>query len=264
LTRIAFSKAQETMAQVANGPELVEVYTNGLGFKSLAGEVKVQLPIQWQQDALPPTSSSLLSISSSKGILAAAGPDSLLIVSTDRIRAAFKDAKSKDEVVQLQPDLSIQTPRLSHVAFSSDNSCLMVAAESGGGIAAYVVEALLHKVTTPEFQMSTDGVAIKSLVPNPAPELAHFVAVLMANGHLMLANLQEKSFIRGPSGASIKDNVTSVAWSVRGRQLVAGLADGTAVQLDPQGVVKASIPRPPGIGDGIQSKCLVNVIVKCY
>jgi len=242
------------MAQIANGPELQEILTNNLGFTSLAGEVKVQLPIQWAPDNLPPTSSSLLSIASSKGILAAAGPESLVLVSTDGLRAAFKNSKKKDEVVQLQPDLVIPGPRLSHVAFTSDNTCLIVAAESGGGLAAHAVEGLLQKHTVPIFELSTEGVAVKALAPNPDPAAAHLVLVLLANGHLMLANFQEKIFVRGPNGASIKDNVTSVAWSVRGKQLVAGLADGTAVQLDPQGTIKAMIPRPPGLGDGIQSK----------
>lgn len=240
------------MVQVAAGADLPEVYTNGLGFKTLAGEVKVQLPTIWTDG--PPTSSSLLSIASSKGILAAAGPESLVIIATDRIRAAFKDAKSKDETVQLSPDLSIPTPRLSHVAFSSDNTGLIVTAESGGGLAVYPTEALLNKATMPAVEMATSGVAVKALAPNPDPNAANYIAVLLTNGHLMLANLKDKSFQSGPNGqTSIKDNVTSVAWSVRGKQLVAGLVDGTAVLLDPQGNVKATIPKPPGMGDGIQS-----------
>ncbi|KAF2664898.1 hypothetical protein BT63DRAFT_464153 [Microthyrium microscopicum] len=227
-------------------PTIPEIDVTSLGFTALAGDVKVKLPVAWPQDQPPLTTSSLLSIASRKSLLAAAGPSSLLLTSTDRIRKAFKDAaETKQEISDLDPDLVMPVPRLSHVAFTSDESCLILAAESGGGLAAHSVEALINKQTEPAFELPTDGVAVKNLAPNPAPEFAHIVAVLMANGHLMLANFQEQKF-----GSSIKDGVTSVAWSVRGKQLLAGLEDGTAVQIDMNGNIKATIPKPPSMLSG--------------
>jgi nucleoporin NUP159 len=257
---MAFASATSN-AQTALGPELLDVGTNNLGFKSIAGDVKLRLPTAWQKNAAPHTYSSLLSINSAKGLLAAAGPGSLIIASTQSIRQAFKDAKSKDQVIQFTPQLSIPVPRLSHVSFTSDGSCLILAAEENGGLAAHSVEALLNKETNPAFELATGGISIKALVPNPAPELAHLVAVLMMNGHLMIANFQDRKFSTGVNGASIKDGVTSVAWSVRGKQLVVGLLDGSAMQLDPQGAVKATIPKPPRLRVGMMSKLIRSLSI---
>jgi nucleoporin NUP159 len=116
--------------------------------------------------------------------------------------------------------------------------------EQGGGLAVYSSQALLSKAEKPAFELRTEGIAVRSLVPNP--EVQHLIAVVLSNGHLMIANLQDRSFARGVNGiASLKDGVVCVAWSVRGKQLVAGLQNGSAVQIDPTGAIKAAIPRAP-------------------
>lgn len=144
--------------------------------------------------------------------------------------------------MQYQPKVGFQVPKLSHVAFASDGSCLVITAQDGGGLAVYSVDDLANNVTKAAFQLATDGIAIRALAPNPNPEFAHFIAVVMDNGHLMMADLQSKSFV---GSSSLRSGVVCISWSVKGRQLVAGLQDGTCVQIDPTGALKATIPKAP-------------------
>lgn len=218
-----------------------------LGFKTFAGETKIKLlPSPWTADSLPSSTSSLLSISSKRGLLAAAGPGQLVIAETKAVRDCFTGpAKIENNVKDFTPALTIDVPRLSQVAFNSDGSYLIICAENGGGLAVYDTAALLQNKREPTFQIATEGLAVRALAPNPALEFSHFVAVVLGGGQLMIANLRTKEFVSGANGnKAVKEGVTSVSWSNKGKQLVAGLGDGSAFQMDPAGVPKAVIRQP--------------------
>lgn len=215
-----------------------------LRFKAVAGATKLKLlPQPWPQDQLPPNTASLLSIASTRGLVAAAGPDSLVITTTRDVQQGYiAPIPAEDDVKPLTPQIVIPIQRLSHVAFSADESCLVVAAEIGGGFNVYDVETLLKGNHNPAFQLATNNTAVRALVPNPAPGLAHLFAVILADGNLIVANMIDKQISR-----VFKDGVTCLSWSAKGKQLVAGLKTGTAVQYDPQGNEKAVIPRPENL-----------------
>lgn len=218
-----------------------------LAFKTFAGETKIKLlPSPWLPDSLPSSTSSLLSISSKRGLLAAAGPGQLVIAETKAVRDCFTGpAKIQNNIKDFTPALTIDVPRLSQVAFNADGSYLIICAESGGGLAVYDTAALLQNKREPTFQIATEGIAVRALAPNPAPDFAHLVAVVLGGGQLMIANLQTKEFVSGANGnKAVKEGVTSVSWSNKGKQLVAGLGDGSAFQMDPAGVPKAIIKQP--------------------
>ncbi|KAF2399916.1 hypothetical protein EJ06DRAFT_530697 [Trichodelitschia bisporula] len=237
-------------AQSEVGQDLPEISTEALAFKTLAGDAKLRfLPSPWPANALPASTSSLFSITSAKGLVAAASPDTLVIATTDATRAAF-DAPGggPNNVKDFTPQLSIGVPRLSHVAFTSDGEYLVICAENGGGLAVYQTKMILQNNKEPSFQVGTGGISIRALAPNAAPEFAYQVAVVLSNGNLMLANLQEKQFVAGVNGNQvIKEGVTCASWSNRGKQVVVGLGDGTAMQLKPDGSAAAVIPRPPNV-----------------
>jgi nucleoporin NUP159 len=216
-----------------------------LGFQSIAGESKVRLlPSPWPSNALPPPTASLLSIASRKGLLAAAGPDSVILASTESVRQAFSsggEGNPKSFTPQLILNLGI---RVSQVAFSADEDHLIISAEQGGGLAVYNVQALMQGNTEPAFELPTNNIGIRSLVPNPTAEKAELVAVVTSNGGLMMANLQTREFCIGAQGLIMKEGVSCVSWSNKGKQLVAGLGDGTCLQLTPEGLGKAEIPKP--------------------
>ncbi|KAI9699834.1 MAG: hypothetical protein M1820_007007 [Bogoriella megaspora] len=234
-------------AQARLGPELQEVQTEALGFTALAGESKVKLlPSPWPADSLPSPTSSLISIASGKGLLAAAGPEQLVIASTSSVRDAFRN-QDGGKIKQFTPQLSIPMPRISQVAFSSDENFLVISAQNGGGLAVYDVKTMETGNTQPAFQIGTNGIAVRALIPNPTTDFAKFFSVVTAQGQLMLADMSTRQFVNGPGGPVFKEGVSCVSWSKKGKQLVAGMGDGTAIQMTPDGTTKAEIPRPPDL-----------------
>ncbi|KAK1917232.1 hypothetical protein P3342_012077 [Pyrenophora teres f. teres] len=113
----------------------------------------------WPVDALPPASANLLSVASKPGLLAAAGPNILVIASTDAVRNAFQNKTTADEienaddprlderdidvVTDFTPDVTISTPNLRHVAFSANGDFLAVAAEERPTLHVYDVAAVV-------------------------------------------------------------------------------------------------------------------------
>ena len=187
-----------------------------------------------------------MSVASGRGLLAAAGPEHLVIASTTSVRRAFgSDEHGKNK--SFTPQLIINVPRVSQVAFSADENFLVISAESGGGLAIYDANAIMQGNQQPAAQIGTNGIAVRHLVPNPATDFAYFFSIITSSGQLLLANLNEKQLVQGPQGPTLKDGVSCVSWSKKGRQLVAGMGNGTAVQMTPDGTVKAEIPRPPNL-----------------
>lgn len=224
---------------------------------TFAGEAKVQLlPRSWPSDRLPPPTSSLMSVASQKGLVAAAGPDEVIVATTESVRKAFEGPDSGDgNLKPFQPQLKLPMPmRVSQLAFSADESYLVLSAETGGGLAVYDVQALLQGSTQSTFELSTNAQALRALAPNPTPEKGELLALVTANGNLMMANLKERNFVSGPNGQVLKSGVSCVSWSTKGKQLVAGLGDGTAYQMTPEGEGKAEIPRPPNVDGGDYGK----------
>lgn len=248
---MAFSLGTSTQSnsnpQAQAGPDLEEIQTEALGFLSLAGDAKLRLlPNAWPSEALPPPTSSLFSVASNKGLVAAASPDTLVLATTDAVRQAYRaDAPAGNNVKAFAPQATISVPRVSQVAFTADENYLVICAESGGGLAVYDVTAILQGSKEARFQLGTNNTGIRALVPNPATEFAQYVALVLTDGSLVVADLRERQLVNGQGGPKLKDGVSCVSWSARGKQLVAGLGDGTAYQMTPDGIGKAEIPRPP-------------------
>ena len=267
---VASAATGNPSAQAQTGPELEEIQAEvssylptdpsarrsnmstsrqGLGFLALSGERKLRLlSTSWPSDALPPPTSSLMSLASNKGLLAAAGPDVIVLASTESVREQFtKDhAAGTSDIVSFEAGLKIPVQmRVSQVVFSADENYLVISAEQGGGLAVYDVAALMQGTSSPAFELSTEGSSLRALIPNPTPEKAEFYAAVTTDGKLLMANLKERRFLSGPSGSVLKSGVSCVSWSTRGKQLVAGLGNGTASQMTPEGEEKAVIPTPP-------------------
>ncbi|KAI0862028.1 hypothetical protein F4860DRAFT_513454 [Xylaria cubensis] len=242
---MAFNSFANAGAGSVQGPALPEVQTEGLGFLSLAGDAKLRLSTPWSPPPAP--NASLMSIASRRGLVAAAGPDAVVVASTDAVRKAFEATKDgESEVRPFTPQLKLPLPiRISQLAFSADETYLILSAEQGGGLAVYDVNALQQGKTQSAFEIPTNGESLRALVPNPLPEKAELCAVVTNGGKLLMANLKERNFVSKGSSQILKEQVSCVSWSTRGKQLVAGLGDGTLCQLTPEGDVKAEVPRPP-------------------
>lgn len=191
-------------------------------------------------------------MASQRGLLAAAGPASVIIASTESIRRAFSTTDSADgDTKPFTPQLTLNIGmRVSLIAFSADENRLVMSAESGGGLAVYNVQSLMAGNTQSEFELSTNGISLRCMLANPTPEMAELFAIVTTNGELMMANLNTRQFLNSVHGQIMKRDVSCISWSNRGSQLVAGLGNGACCQMTPEGEVKAEIPRPDNlIGD---------------
>jgi nucleoporin NUP159 len=206
----------------------------------------------WSTDNLPPASATLLSVAPRRGLLAAASPDKLVIASTEKVRKAFQEKAGKNDIVaDFSPDATLPVPQLRHVAFSTDEDFLVTSAEHGGGLSVYSVDDLLKGNTQPGVQIATDNTSVRALLPNPAPEQAHYMAIVLDSGRLDITDIT-----KGNAKTVHSEGVTCASWSQKGKAIVAGLEDGTASihlvsSLDQ---VKGKIPRPPGIDENFMGK----------
>ena len=180
--------------------------------------------------------------------MAAAAPGELIIASTASIRNAWVTGpKPENNVKPFNPEAKITVPRLSHLAFSADENFLVIAAESNGGLAAYQTDALTGGGFKPAFEVSTNGQALRALAANPNLQFAELFAVVTKNGDLLMVDLKTGQLRNGTDGPVLKSGVSCLSWSNLGKQLVAGLGDGTVIQMTPDGTPKAVIPRPPSL-----------------
>ncbi|KAF2846041.1 hypothetical protein T440DRAFT_459198 [Plenodomus tracheiphilus IPT5] len=249
---------------IETGPEVQEVETEHLGFKVLAqgkaGPKKVKILPPWPANQLPSTSATLLSISSKQGLLAAAGPGTLIVTSTAGVRKAYQnqtlsetitdasdsrlEQRDLDVVSDFTVDLTLDVPTLRHVVFSVDGDFLVISAEDGGGLAVFATDRLKAGDKNPKLQIDTEKTAIRALQPNPEPTLAHYYAAVLENGRLIITDVDSGKT------QTIKDSgVSCVAWSTRGKAVVAGLQDGSVAILMSDGTLKGVVPRPPDVDE---------------
>ncbi|KAI9926739.1 hypothetical protein MW887_003833 [Aspergillus wentii] len=238
------------------GPELPDVFTDDVGFKGVSSDSNVRLlRTPWPADALPAPTCALLAVAPSKGIVVGAGPDSLSISSSEAVRKAISAPSGEDKVKTkpFEPQATISlSARPTHVVFCSGDSALVLATENGAQLSVYDTATLLQGNAQPALSVPTNGASFRAIVPNPAPSTeAHssFVALVTTGGELLIADLKGGNLISGPNGNVLKSGVSCVSWSNKGKQLVAGLADGTGYQMTPEGVQKDAIPRPPDLED---------------
>ncbi|EFE39025.1 nuclear pore complex subunit Nup159, putative [Trichophyton verrucosum HKI 0517] len=243
--------SQAAGGKVTTGAELQEIETQQIGFLSIGHNAKVKLlPTPWPEDSLPAPTASLLSVTSIKGLLAAAGPEGITIARTDSVRKAYaSEPVDGSDVRTFQPELQIPLPkRVSHLAFSADGSALVVAVDGGDALAIYDVSGLLQGRTQPTATFNINGATLRALAANPNPDTSELFAAVTTNGELLIANLKTNQLVSGSAGPVLKSGVSSVCWSNKGTQLVAGLGDGNAYQVKPDGEKQADIPRAPEIG----------------
>lgn len=223
-----------------------------------AGPKKVKiLPEPWPTDRVPPASATLLSVASKPGLLAAAGPKTLVVTSTEGVRKAFQnktksetqkedlEGRDVDVVSDFVPDITLDVPTLRHVAFSTDGDFLVISSEEQGQLVVFDIPSLIQRGNKqPKAQITTDNIPIRALVPNPWPEYAHFFAAVYETGRLVIVNVD-----KGTMATVRAEGVVSVDWSTRGKAVIAGLQDGTAAILMTDGTLRGVIPRPPELDE---------------
>ncbi|KAL4932628.1 FG-nucleoporin NUP159 [Aspergillus undulatus] len=252
---MAFSTGAANPA-VELGPELPDLFAEEVGFKGVSGDSNIQfLSAPWPVDALPAPTSTLLAVAATKGIAVGAGPTALSVSTTEAIRAVISAESGKEKVKTkpFQPQATISLlGRPTHIAFASGDSALVLATENGSQLSVFETGSLLQPNAQPAISIPTNGASFRTIAPNPAQaEDSHssLVALVTTNGELLIADLKAGNLLSGPNGNILKTDVSSVCWSNKGKQLVAGLVDGTGYQMTPEGAQTDVIPRPPDLGD---------------
>lgn len=169
-----------------------------------------------------------------------------MVATTESVRKAIESASGGEDTKTkpFQPQSTIPLPaRPTHVAFTASDDALILATENGSQITIFQTDTLLQGNAQPALSVSTNGATIRSLAPNPDPS-STLVALVTVNGELLIADLKAGNLVSGASGSVLRTGVSCVAWSNKGKQLVAGMANGSADQLTPDGTQKAQLPRP--------------------
>ncbi|KAI5293105.1 hypothetical protein KEM52_005829, partial [Ascosphaera acerosa] len=236
-------------SQQVTGPAIEEIQTKEIGFQAIAGDAKVRLiPDPWPADDPPASGSSLLAIAPTKSLLVAVGPRGLVVCSTDALREAFtasNDSNSDSSYKPFKAQLEVPiAQKVSHIAFTRDDVSLVAVTQDDHGIIAFETDAFLRNNPQPVFNVPTPNIRFRHFVANPG--ISRYFAAITYNGELMVIDMSQKSFVQssGGGGSSHAVNCSCVAWSKKGKQLVAGTMDGSMVQMTPEGQVKAEIPRP--------------------
>jgi nucleoporin NUP159 len=166
------------------------------------------------------------------------------------VRKAFSGKAGEWDVISdFTPDVTIPLgdPPLRHVAFSSGGEFLVTSAEGKGGLAVFDVTKLMKGNQAPDQHMQTDGVAVRTLQPNPVPSMEHYMAVVLDTGKLWLVDIAA-----GQTNTLKDGGVSCATWSSRGKAVAAGLEDGTAHIYMSNGELKGVIPRPPTVDDNYE------------
>jgi nucleoporin NUP159 len=142
----------------------------------------------------------------------------------------------------------------------------VLATESGTHLSVFETGSLLQPNAQPAISIPTNGATFRTVAPNPAQaEDSHssLVALVTNAGELLMADLKAGNLVTGANGNILKADVSSVGWSNKGKQLVAGLVDGTGYVMTPDGVQKDLIPKPPDLTDPCHGKFHVQTAHSC-
>lgn len=197
-----------------------------------------------------------------------AGPDSLVVANTEAVRKAVaQPSEDQAKTKPFEPQARIPLPaRPTHVAFCSGDEALVLATEGGTHLVVFEAAKLLQGTTQPALSIPTNGATLRAVVPNPAlpgEAASAFVALVTTNGELLIADLKAGNLVSGSNGPVLKNEVSCVCWSNKGKQLVAGLADGTGYQMTPDGAKKDEIPRPTDLEPNCHGECVSILYSKC-
>ncbi|KAI9007158.1 hypothetical protein BC832DRAFT_554385 [Gaertneriomyces semiglobifer] len=191
----------------------------------------------------------LLAVSNAIGVVAVGGDSGFALAKVDDLRRVLRTAEKGALVERCDKVVRVDTRcRTRGVVFDKEGEHVLVYGDDGK-MRVFDVEAVLRKAGgEPKYVVDVgDAVEIR---PNPEA-MPRSVAVLDRQGRVTLYTAGES-----PVDLRLKD-VTTVAWSPKGKQLAVGLKDGSIVQVTPEGTEKNRIPPPKELGLDGKVDCLV-------
>ncbi|KAF3313337.1 hypothetical protein TWF173_006076 [Orbilia oligospora] len=229
--------APQGPAEVVVGDEVQESESDLIGYVALAGELRVKVfDGQYPEGDLPIHSSQLLSISQKRQLFAAGGPQGVVVARTSTLRAAFKNtATVNGNTLPFQPECIIpMSLRLSHIAFTSDGTYLLLAAQLGG-IAVYLVDDILSKGNSVQPQSQINTGPLLEMKPIPTVADAEKVCIVVGSGWGQGGSVGIVDLKTTKVHENLKTGVTTVSWSPKGKQIICGGSLGGLAWIRPDG-----------------------------
>ncbi|KAK6536844.1 hypothetical protein TWF281_001054 [Arthrobotrys megalospora] len=242
--------APQGPAEVVMGDEVQESESDVIGYVALAGELKVKVfDGQYPEGDLPIPSSQLLSISQKRQLFAAGGPQGVVVARTSTLRAAFKNTSAaNNNILPFQPECIIpMSVRLSHIAFTSDGTYLLLGAQLGG-IAVYLVDEILSKGNDVQPRSQINTGPLLEMKPIPTIIEAEKVCIVVGSGWSQGGNVGIVDVKTNQVQENLKSGVTTVSWSPKGKQIICGGSGGGLAWIRPDGKeadVVAGVPNYP-------------------
>ncbi|BFZ64979.1 hypothetical protein YB2330_006142 [Saitoella coloradoensis] len=215
-----------------------EQETDDLEFLSLRPDTYLVVSPPWPEESFPPASSCLLAVSK-QGLYVVGTQTGFVGGRTSTLRDGLKGASDMGRI-QFDPEVRVECGGpATHVAFSADERMLLVALGNGQILFYDVQQVLAGSPPNPQGSLlSSNGVRV--LAPNPENDS---VALLGTAGELSIINLSPAPTISN----TVATGVTSVSWSKKGKQIAAGLGNGTIINLTPAGETKRTVAPPPSL-----------------
>ncbi|KAG0164713.1 hypothetical protein DFQ28_009685 [Apophysomyces sp. BC1034] len=216
-------------------------------FRSLATDVKISIedsPLQ-----LPKYSGniSLLACSSKYGFIVAGTTRGFMFGESELLRSTFYGA-AKTTTVPFESTVHIDLAKtVRHVRISADQTKILIGV-AGGDMFVYTVKDIVDKrFEAKPRKLFTLNEEIMELLPNPKTH-PDIIAIAFVDGSCAFVNLITHAVTKFPG----TDDITAIAWSQLGKQIVCGRSDGLLERLDVNCTVHLRVPAPvfPGTDNG--------------
>ncbi|KDN48832.1 hypothetical protein RSAG8_02819, partial [Rhizoctonia solani AG-8 WAC10335] len=203
-------------------------------------------------------SSSLLAVSNKLGWFVAGTPTGLVASPLAHLRET-QASSAGDGPVPMEPKHRISlsgAPYFIRFAASHTKVIVIVRTDDTWNLEVFNAEDICRESVggvKPTHTLSLGGEDVIDMQPNPS-EGSEVVAILRgrqsSTSFLDMINLSTASRIASWGAANGLDEataLTSISWSVRGKQIVVGTRSGELVQFTPEGERKQTIPSPPSL-----------------
>ncbi|KAF8674123.1 Nuclear pore complex [Rhizoctonia solani] len=227
-----------------------------LSLKLLGRDAKVKLSDVF--DATKWTgNSSLLAVSNKLGWFVAGTPTGLVASPLTHLRET-QASSNGDGPTPIEPKHRISlsgAPYFVHFATSHTKVVVVVRADNTWNLEIFNSEDICRESVgdvKPTHTLSLGAEDVVDMQPNPSEE-SEVIAILRGRNSssvLDMINVTAGSRINSWGAANSADEstaLTSISWSVRGKQIVAGTRGGDLVQFTPEGERKQTIPPPPSL-----------------
>ncbi|CAE6438308.1 unnamed protein product, partial [Rhizoctonia solani] len=203
-------------------------------------------------------SSSLLAVSNKVGWFVAGTSTGLVASPLAHLRETQANSKG-DGPVPMEPKHRISlsgAPYFVHFATSHTKVVVVVRGDNTWILEIFNAEDICRESVgdvKPTHTLSLGGEDVVDMQPNPS-EGSELVAILRgrqsSTSHLDIINVSTATRLTSWGAANTQDEstaLTSISWSVRGKQIVVGTRGGELVQFTPEGERKQTIPPPPSL-----------------